>query len=77
MKRPVSMRAHQLEQFACFLADHPRFSPILVGEDAVVCGFQVGDCYLQIDEMEMLTTTPAEMRLGSLLTAPTPGDSRQ
>jgi len=77
MKTPVSMHAHQLEQFARFLAEHPRFSPILVGEDAVVCGFQVGDCYLRIDEMERLTTTLAEMRLASLLTVPTLDDRRK
>jgi len=38
MKTRVSMHAHQLEQFGRFLAEHPRFSPILVGEGAVVCG---------------------------------------
>ena len=42
MKRQGTMQAHQLETFARFLEEHPGFSPLLMGEDALVCGFQVG-----------------------------------
>ena len=57
MRKPVVMQAHQLEPFARFLEDHPGFSPYLVGEDALVGGFQVGGSYLLIDEMERLIAT--------------------
>jgi hypothetical protein len=55
--RPVTMQADQLKPFAVFLEEHPGFSPLLMGEDALVYGFQVGDCHLQIDEMERLIAT--------------------
>jgi hypothetical protein len=54
MKRQGIMQAHQLEQFAGFLEEHPGFSPLLMGQDALVCGFQVGGSYLRIEEMERL-----------------------
>jgi len=57
MKRATLMLAHQLEPFARFLEERPGFSPLLVGEDAVVCGFQVGSAYLRGDEMEKLVAT--------------------
>jgi hypothetical protein len=47
------MQAHQLETFARFLEEHPGFSPLLMGEDALVCGFQVGGTFLRIEEMEI------------------------
>ena len=56
MKRQT-MQAHQLETFARFLGEHPGFSPLLMGEDALVCGFQVGGSYLRIEEMERLIAT--------------------
>jgi hypothetical protein len=48
------MSASQIRRFALFLEEHPGFWPELVGEDALVCGFHVGGCYLTIDEMEKL-----------------------
>jgi len=49
MKRQGRMQAHQLEKFASFLEDHPSFSPMLTGEDALVCGFQAGGSFLYIE----------------------------
>ena len=54
MKRQRIMRASQIGRFALFLAEHPGFWPELVGEDALVCGFHVGSCFLDTDEMEKL-----------------------
>jgi hypothetical protein len=48
------MQAHQLETFAQFLNEHPGFSPLLIGEDALVCGFQVGGSYIGIAELERM-----------------------
>jgi hypothetical protein len=48
------MHARQLEKVARFLDEHPCFSPLLIGQDALACGFQVGECFLAIDEMEFL-----------------------
>jgi len=59
MKRQGLMQAHQLEPFARFLEEHPAFSPLLIGEEALVCGFQVGGSYLGTAEMEkMIATEP-------------------
>jgi len=52
-----TMQAHQLEAFARFLEEHPGFSPLLMGQDALVCGFQVCGSFLRIEEMERLITT--------------------
>ena len=57
MKRQGTMQAHPLETFARFLEEHPGFSPLLMGEDALVCGFQVGGSFLRIEEMEQLIAT--------------------
>ncbi len=57
MKRQGTMQAHQIEKFARFLEEHPGFSPLLMGEDALVCGFQVGGSFLRIEEMETLMAT--------------------
>ena len=54
MKRQRSMPAHRLEKFARFLEEHPGFSPLLVGEYALVYGFQVGGSYLRMEETERL-----------------------
>jgi len=54
MKRQRTMRGNQIERFGLFLAEHPGFWPELVGENALVCGFHVGGCFLTIDEMEKL-----------------------
>lgn len=57
MKRQGTMQAYQIEKFARFLEEHPGFSPLLMGEDALVCGFQVGGSLLRIEEMETLIAT--------------------
>ena len=54
MKTPAILRADQLERFAKFLDEHPGFSPLLQGDDAVIFGFQTGDCFLTLSEMERL-----------------------
>jgi len=51
------MQAQQLETFVRFLEEHPDFSPLLMGEDALVYGFQVGCSYLNVDAMEELIAT--------------------
>jgi hypothetical protein len=62
MKRQGTMHAHQLEKFARFLEEHPGFSPLLIGEDALLCGFQVGGSLLRIEELERLIAPPAAVR---------------
>jgi hypothetical protein len=60
MKRSEFMQPHQLARFAHFLDEHPGFSPLLVGEDALVCGFQIGGSYVGIEEMErMIAARPS------------------
>ncbi len=59
MKKHQLLQAAQLEKFARFLDEHPSFSPMLNGEDAAVYGFQVGECFLMIHEMEKLIATQA------------------
>lgn len=54
MKQCEFMQRHQLETFARFLDEHPGFSPLLVGEDALVCGFQIGGSHVSIAEMEKM-----------------------
>jgi hypothetical protein len=54
MKTSAITRADQLKRFARFLEEHPGFSPLLQGEDAVVIGFQTGLCLLTLGEMERL-----------------------
>jgi hypothetical protein len=62
METLETIRADQLETFAHFLEEHPSFSPLLFGEDALVCGFQVGQCLLSIEEMEQLVNTKQRRR---------------
>lgn len=72
--RTVTMQADRLEPFAHFLEEHPGFSPLLIGEDALVCGFQVGGCFLRIDEMDnLLAAKPlllTRTKAASLISAP-------
>lgn len=72
MKRQGTMQAHQIEKFARFLEEHPGFSPLLMGEDALVCGFQVGGSFLRIEEMETLIATQPQFdaQEAALLLAP-------
>ena len=71
MKRQGTMQGYQLEKFARFLEEHPGFSPLLMGEDALVCGFQVGGGYLRIEEMDRLIATQPQFdaRQAALLLA--------
>jgi len=70
MRRPVTMQAHHWEPFVRFLDEHPGFSPLLLGEEVLVCGFQVGGCIVGIHEMERLVAAPAAL----LLSTPNVGD---
>ena len=69
MKKHNTMNIHQLVKFAHFLGDHPSFAPLLTGEDLLVCGFQIGECFLSLAEMDWLIGTPAEPRLATLFSA--------
>jgi hypothetical protein len=57
MKTLTAMRTSQIGKFARFLDEHPGFSPELVGENADVYGFRVGESLLSVDEMERLIDT--------------------
>jgi hypothetical protein len=67
MKWQKTMRASQTRRFALFLEEHPRFWPELVGEQALVCGFHVGGCFLTIDEMERLIGTQPQLEAQSVM----------
>ena len=69
MKRPAALQAHQIEKCADFLEAHPAFSPVLCGQEALVCGFIVGKCFFSIEDMERLLVAPRDSRLKSLLSA--------
>jgi hypothetical protein len=70
------MRASQLEEFALFLEEHPGFSPALKGEDATLCGFHVGRCFLTLVEMGRLVATQAHFDAGeTALLLASPGTS--
>ena len=60
MKIQAPQQADQLQRLACFLEEHPGFSPALSGEDALVCGFRIGECFLTIAEMNKLIATQPE-----------------
>jgi hypothetical protein len=75
MKRRGTEPASRLEEFALFLEDHPGFSPGLRGEDAVVCGFRVGGCFLTLAEMDRLIATQPRFdarEAALLLASPSP-----
>lgn len=57
MKAQATIPADHLVKFARFLEEHPGFSPELKGEDALVCGFHIGECFLTIEEMDRLMDT--------------------
>jgi hypothetical protein len=67
MKTLTAMRTRQIEKFARFLDEHPGFSPELVGDNAYVYGFRVGESLLSVDEMERLIDTPVDARSAALL----------
>lgn len=66
MKTLVTLQTYQWK-LARFLEEHPSFSPLLKGDDAVVFGFQVGECFLTLEEMERLISTPVDMRFAAVL----------
>jgi hypothetical protein len=61
------MRTSQIGKFARFLEEHPGFSPELIGENACVYGFRVGESLLSVDEMERLIDTPVDAAAAVLL----------
>jgi len=62
MKWHAIMQARHLERFARFLEEHPGFWPELVGENALVCGFHVGGCFLTIRDMERLVMGETQLK---------------
>lgn len=68
MKTASTNGAQQLRKLAQFLEDHPRFSP-LFSDDAILCGFQLGDSDVSLAEMEILLGSEAEARPGDSLAA--------
>ena len=76
--RPLTMQADHLKPFALFLEEHPGFSPLLMEESALVYGFQVGGCYLRIDEMErLIATRPQFNSRQAVLLLSSPGNRRR
>ena len=67
MKTLTAMRTSQIGKFARFLDEHPGFSPELVGDNADVYGFRVGESLLSADEMERLIDTPVDAAAAALL----------
>jgi CBS-domain-containing membrane protein len=78
MKTHATLQAHQLEKFAQFLEEHPGFVPLLFGQDALVCGFQVGGSYLGITELEKMIATQShfDAQEAALLLAPMGAQAR-
>jgi hypothetical protein len=64
MKPQGALQASQLEEFA-LLEEHPGFSPALKGEDAVVCDFHVGQCFLT--QVEIAAQAHFDARQAALL----------
>jgi hypothetical protein len=58
---------YPLDEAVQFMDDHPGFSPVLSGDDAIICGFQVGECFLSIDEMHWLFATRPDTHVPSLI----------
>ncbi len=55
-----TMSAGQLEKFARFLKTHHGFYPELMAENAMICGFRVGGCFLSVAEMsEFISAQPS------------------
>jgi len=64
------MQAVQIEKFARFLDKHPGVSPLLFGRSALVCGFQMGECFLAIDEMDTLIAAQPRADAGNAAPLP-------
>jgi hypothetical protein len=74
MKKRVTMQEDQLERFARFLEEHPGFSPLLMGEDALVAGFQMGTSGLEISEMEIIIAVQPHFDLQQAAVLLAPGE---
>jgi hypothetical protein len=70
MMLPTGVQRDQLKKFADFLEVHPAFSPVLYGEDGLVCGFFVGKCFLTLHDMDRLLAASPDTRPTTLLSAP-------
>jgi hypothetical protein len=77
MKTLPAMGTSRVRKFARFLEEHPRFSPALWGDDAMVYGFRVGECFLSVDGMERLIDTPVEAQAAALLRTLLPTTKRR
>ena len=60
MDSTTCMDAHELGELARFLDNHPAFSPEFCSDDAILSGFQIGDCVLTIEQMLYILHTPLE-----------------
>ena len=60
MKWQGAMRISQIGKFSRFLEEHPGFAPELVSEEAVVCGFHLGESFLTVGEMDKLASAEAQ-----------------
>lgn len=69
MEPANAVDALQLGELARFLDDHPAFSPTFSSDDAILCGFQVGDCFVTMKEMRYLLDTPEEPHQPALMGA--------
>jgi len=59
MKTDGTNEAQRLRELAQFLEEHPGFSP-LFSDDAILCGFRVGDCDVSLPEMDLLIGSRSE-----------------
>lgn len=78
MRTPEPIHGGQIEELVVFLEEHPRFSPQLMGENAYFCGFQMGRCFLSVEDMERLIAARVDVRPSALLQSaqPKPGKKR-
>jgi hypothetical protein len=69
MKTTHTMDAQLLGELARFLDDHPGFSPTYTpsSDDAILCGFHVGDCAVTMDEIQQFLHLPDESQPSALL----------
>ena len=67
MKKHETIQSYRLERLAQFLEEHPSFSPQVSGEDTVIDGFQIGECFLTVDDTEWLFDGPRDCRVPRLL----------
>jgi hypothetical protein len=72
MKKPEATQ-HRFQRFAEFLEEERSYlSAGAAGEDTVIDGFQVGECFFTLADMEWLVTAPDEFRVQRLLAASNP-----